>query len=50
MTRHGAGPLVTEDVALTGALPDPTNGFGAWQQGFRLGWLDLVLLRYAASW
>lgn len=47
MTRHGAGPLVTEDAALTGALPDPTNGFGAWQQGFRLGWLDLVLLRYA---
>jgi adenylosuccinate synthase len=47
MTRHGAGPLVTEDVALTEALPDAANGFGAWQQGFRLGWLDLVLLRYA---
>lgn len=47
MTRHGAGPLVTEDAALTAALPDPANGFGAWQQGFRLGWLDLVLLRYA---
>lgn len=47
MTRHGAGPLVSEDAALTEALPDPANGFGAWQQGFRLGWLDLVLLRYA---
>jgi adenylosuccinate synthase len=46
-TRHGAGPLVTEDAALTRALPDPRNGFHAWQQGFRVGWLDLVMLRYA---
>lgn len=46
-TRHGAGPLVTEDLALTSALPDPCNGFNDWQQGFRVGWLDLVLLRYA---
>jgi adenylosuccinate synthase len=46
-TRHGAGPLVTEDPVLTRALPDPSNGFGAWQQGFRVGWLDLVMLRYA---
>ncbi|HEX9372067.1 MAG TPA: adenylosuccinate synthetase [Roseiflexaceae bacterium] len=46
-TRHGAGPLVTEDAALARALPDPCNGFGAWQRGFRVGWLDLVTLRYA---
>lgn len=46
-TRHGAGPLVTEDMALTRALPDATNRAGAWQQGFRAGWLDLVMLRYA---
>jgi len=46
-TRHGAGPLVTEDAELTRALPDPANGFGAWQRGFRVGWLDLVMLRYA---
>ena len=46
-TRHGAGPLVTEDPELTRALPDAANGFGAWQQGFRVGWLDLVMLRYA---
>ncbi len=46
-TRHGAGPLVTEDPALARALPDPNNGFGAWQRGFRVGWLDLVMLRYA---
>lgn len=46
-TRHGAGPFVSEDGALTARLPDACNGFGAWQQGFRVGWLDLVLLRYA---
>ena len=36
-TRHGAGPLVTEDAALTHALPDASNSFGAWQRGFRVG-------------
>ncbi|HEU5101433.1 MAG TPA: adenylosuccinate synthetase [Roseiflexaceae bacterium] len=46
-TRHGAGPLVTEDADLTRALPDTRNSFGAWQRGFRVGWLDLVMLRYA---
>lgn len=46
-TRHGRGPLVSEDPALTAALPDACNGFGPWQQSFRVGWLDLVLLRYA---
>jgi adenylosuccinate synthase len=47
MTRHGAGPLVTEDASLTAALPDAANTSGEWQQGFRVGWLDLMLLRYA---
>ncbi len=46
-TRHGAGPLVTEDAGLTRALPDASNAFGAWQQGFRVGWLDMVMLKYA---
>ncbi len=46
-TRHGAGPFVSEDATLTHALPDACNSFGAWQQGFRAGWLDLVMLRYA---
>ncbi len=46
-TRHGAGPFVTEDAALTRALPDACNGTNDWQQGFRVGWLDLVMLRYA---
>ncbi len=48
-TRHGAGPLVTEDALLTQALPDAANSFGAWQQGFRIGWLDLPMLRYACA-
>ena len=46
-TRHGAGPFVSEDVDLTRLLPDAVNGFDAWQEGFRVGWLDLVMLRYA---
>jgi adenylosuccinate synthase len=46
-TRHGAGPLVTEDAALTRLLPDAANAFGAWQRGFRVGWLDMVMLKYA---
>ncbi len=48
-TRHGAGPFVTEDATLTHALPDARNGDGAWQQHFRSGWLDLVMLRYASE-
>ena len=48
-TRHGAGPLVTEDDVLTAALPDACNTKGLWQQGFRVGWLDLVMLHYALA-
>lgn len=48
-TRHGAGPLPTEDAALTGLLPDARNSDHPWQQGFRVGWLDMVLLRYARA-
>ncbi len=47
--RHGAGPLPTEDAQLTTMLPDARNGFDAWQEGFRVGWLDLVLLHYALT-
>ena len=36
-----------EDAALTAALPDAANGWGPWQQSFRVGWLDLPLLDYA---
>ena len=51
-TRHGAGPFPTEDEVLTHELRDAENGDGAWQGPFRVGHLDLVLLRYAikANW
>ncbi len=46
-TRHGPGPFVTEDPALTADLPDRHNGTGRWQGAFRVGHLDAVALRYA---
>lgn len=45
MSRHGHGPLPTEearDVVL-----DKHNSLNLWQGDFRVGRLDLVLLRYA---
>ena len=48
-TRHGAGPLPTEDRALTDALSEPHNPHGPWQGSFRAGWSDRVLLRYALA-
>jgi adenylosuccinate synthase len=48
-TRHGAGPFPSYDAALTDALPDPGNPHNPWQGGFRVGWLDLPLLKYAAA-
>jgi adenylosuccinate synthase len=47
-TRHGAGPLPTEDAALR-AVPEPHNGLGRYQGGWRAGHLDLVALRYAVA-
>lgn len=47
MTRHGPGPFPTEDRGLTTRFPDPHNTFGRWQGGFRVGWFDTVLARYA---
>lgn len=44
-TRHGAGPLPSERRDLT--LPEAHNDHGPWQGAFRVGDLDLVLLRYA---
>ncbi len=46
-TRHGPGPLVTEDAGLTARLPDPHNGAHPWQGCFRVGWFDAVATRYA---
>jgi adenylosuccinate synthase len=44
-TRHGPGPLVTEDPLLH--RPEPHNTHGPWQGPFRVGHLDAVALRYA---
>lgn len=48
-TRHGAGPFVTEDATWRQQLPDACNQTGAWQQEFRVGPLDLLMLRYAVE-
>ncbi|WP_406288341.1 adenylosuccinate synthetase [Embleya sp. NBC_00896] len=48
-TRHGAGPLPTEDAALAAALPDAHNGTGRWQGAFRVGHFDAVAHRYAVA-
>ncbi|MEM7334637.1 MAG: adenylosuccinate synthetase, partial [Chloroflexota bacterium] len=45
-TRHGAGPFVTEAPHLSKNIRDAVNGYDDWQEGFRVGWLDLLLLRY----
>jgi adenylosuccinate synthase len=46
-TRHGAGPLVTEDPRLRPVFTDPYNVTNNWQQGFRVGPFDVVATRYA---
>ncbi len=47
LTRHGVGPLPTEDPALDDLLPEPHNTAQGWQGHFRRGHPDAVLLRYA---
>ncbi|MEU8259527.1 adenylosuccinate synthetase [Micromonospora sp. NPDC048999] len=44
-TRHGPGPLVTEDPALP--FTDPHNPTNPWQGRFRFGHFDAVAHRYA---
>ena len=46
-TRHGSGPLVTEDSGLR--LPEPHNGTGEWQGAFRRGHFDAPAHRYATE-
>ncbi|MGD8373933.1 MAG: adenylosuccinate synthetase [Candidatus Woesebacteria bacterium] len=48
-TRHGAGPLPTEDAALTQKIQDTHNEFGLWQRHFRVGYFDAVTARYALN-
>ncbi len=46
-TRHGAGPLPSEDHVLTANLPEPHNTWNDWQRNFRVGYCDLVATSYA---
>jgi adenylosuccinate synthase len=48
-TRHGPGPLVSEDPALAALLPELHNQSGAWQGPMRVGWFDLVAARHAIT-
>jgi adenylosuccinate synthase len=48
-TRHGAGPLPTEDRAVLDRFPERHNGTGEYQGAWRAGHLDAVLLRYAVA-
>jgi adenylosuccinate synthase len=46
LTRHGSGPLVTEDPRL-GSLPEAHNRDDGLPGPFRRGILDLMMIRYA---
>ena len=43
--RHGLGPLPTESNDLM--YKDALNEFNEWQRDFRLGYLDIPMLRYS---
>lgn len=45
MTRHGAGPFVTEDTELKPGSEH--NAWGQWQGNFRLGHFDIPALMYS---
>ena len=47
MTRHGAGPFVTEDANFPQL--EAHNETGRWQGSFRYGYLDFVALNYAIA-
>lgn len=46
-TRHGEGPLPTEDRSAR--FDEPHNDASGWQGEFRVGWPDRVLSRYAVE-
>ncbi|MBL8633853.1 MAG: adenylosuccinate synthetase [Myxococcales bacterium] len=48
-TRHGPGPLVSEDPRLSQELPDAHNRNNPWQGPMRVGWFDAVAMRYALA-
>lgn len=47
MTRHGAGPLPTETKTPDIELTHEFNQENEWQNNFRVGYFDFVLLQYA---
>ena len=46
-TRHGIGPFPTEDEAMTRELTELHNETNPYQNNFRIGPFDTILLRYA---
>lgn len=48
-TRHGPGPLVSEDAELTRVLRETHNVENPWQGPMRVGWFDAVATRYALA-
>lgn len=50
MSRHGAGPMVTEDVSLGAHITEPHNSSNhPWQGVFRFGWFDPLAINYAIA-
>lgn len=47
MTRHGAGPFVTEDTAFDSFSEKDHNVYTEWQNGFRSGAFDCIAAKYA---
>ncbi|MBC7974869.1 MAG: adenylosuccinate synthetase, partial [Myxococcales bacterium] len=48
-TRHGEGPLPSEDPTLTARLPERHNREDGPAGRFRVGWFDAVLARHALA-
>jgi adenylosuccinate synthase len=48
-TRHGEGPLPTEDATLTARLVERHNASDGFQGAFRVGFFDAVLARHALA-
>lgn len=46
-TRHGEGPLPSDDPALAARLAELHNPSDGWSGRFRVGWFDAVLARHA---
>jgi adenylosuccinate synthase len=49
ITRHGNGPLPTQDDAMGGLFTEDHNGYNLWQGSFRIGWQDLLLAKYGVE-